>query len=215
MPHEPTKHRVLLADDHRIVLDGLTSLLQQAFEVVATVANGMELVSTALRLRPEVVVSDVSMPLLNGIEALRQVKEQAPNIKWVMLSMHADVTYVSRALQAGAQGYVVKDSAADELIEAVHSVLNNKTYISPSARAPSLNQLLNTSTRHVKHVLELTPRQREVLQLLAEGRSAKEIGAILGISARTVETHKYQMMETLGLKTSAQLVQYAIKNGWV
>lgn len=204
---------VLLADDHRIVLDGLNGLLQQDFEVVGVVHDGKALVLAAEQLKPDAIVVDVSMPLLNGIDATRHLREQGTQARVIVLSMHAEVTYASRALRAGAQGYVVKTSASEELIEALHAVLRGQVYVSPSLRTEALDELMNPTRKHVKDGLELTPRQREILQLLAEGKSAKEIGAILGISSRTVETHKYQMMDVLGLKTSAQLVHHALKLG--
>jgi DNA-binding NarL/FixJ family response regulator len=200
------KPTVLMADDHRIVLEGLRVMLDEEFEVLPPVTNGRELVEAALRLRPDVVIADISMPLLNGIEAARQLQEMGSPAKIVFLTMHADQTYVARALHGGASAYVLKHSASDELVTAIRAVLRGQTYISPavqSAAAPS------------KEVMEVTPRQREVLQLLAEGKSAKEIGGILDISARTVEAHKYKMMDELGLKSTAQLVQYAIRHGIV
>jgi DNA-binding NarL/FixJ family response regulator len=209
-PRRPT---VLLADDHRIVLDGLRGLLQQDFEVVGAVHDGKALVLAAEQLAPDAIVVDVSMPLLNGIDATRQLRERGSQARIIVLSMHAEVIYASRALRAGAQGYVVKTSASEELIEALRAVLRGQVYVSPALRTEALDELLRPTRKHVKDDLELTPRQREILQLLAEGKSAKEIGAILGISSRTVETHKYQMMEVLGLKTSAQLVHHALKLG--
>ena len=200
------KRRVLLADDHRIVLEGLRGMLDEEFEVLPPVTNGRDLVETALRLRPDVVIADISMPMLNGIDAVRQLQEKGSAAKVVFLTMHADQTYATRALQAGGSAYVLKHSASDELVTAIHAVLAGKTYISPA---------MQPQDAPAPHVLEVTPRQREVLQLLAEGKSAKEIGAILDISARTVEAHKYKMMDELGLKSTAQLVQYAIRHGIV
>jgi len=204
---------LLLADDHRIVLDGLRGLLEADFELVATAMNGRELLEKARLLQPQVIVADISMPMLNGIEAARQAQEEGLQAKWVFLTMHPDVVYVTRALEAGASAYVLKHSANDELVEAIRSALRGQIYISPQLRSDALNEMLDPNRRHVKATIELTPRQREVLQLLAEGKSAKEIANILDISPRTVETHKYKMMDDLGLKTSAQLVQYAIREG--
>jgi DNA-binding NarL/FixJ family response regulator len=207
--------RVLLADDHKIILDGLRGVLEPEFEIAGTVTNGRDLVEQARALQPDVVVADISMPLLNGIEAVRQMAESGCKAKIVFLTMHPDPTYATRALEAGGSGYVLKHSASDELVTAIHHVLRGETWISPEMRSPAMTELLEGTHRHVRQTLELTPRQREVLQLLAEGRSAKEIGAILDISARTVEAHKYRMMDDLGLNSSAQLVQYAIKHGIV
>ena len=207
------KPRVILADDHKIVLEGLRGLLRDEFELIGEASNGQELVDLVLRLSPDVVVADVSMPLLNGIEATRKLREAGSTAKVVMLTMHPDVVYATRALEAGASGYVLKHAASDELVEAVQTALRGGAYLSPQVRNPAVMELLDGTRRHVKGTIELTGRQREVLQLLAEGKSAKEIGGLLGISARTVETHKYRMMDDLGLKTSAELVQYAIRMG--
>jgi DNA-binding NarL/FixJ family response regulator len=209
------KPSILLADDHKIVLEGLKGLLEDDFELAGSVTNGRELVEMARRLKPDVIVADISMPMLNGVEAVRQLREVQPEAKIVFLTMHADVTYVTRALEAGALGYVLKHSASDELVTAIHKALRGETFVSRQLRSAALDEKLDETRRHVKETISLTPRQREVLQLLAEGKSAKEIGGILDISSRTVETHKYKMMDDLGLRTSAQLVQYAIKHGLV
>ncbi|MGE0592386.1 MAG: response regulator [Vicinamibacterales bacterium] len=204
---------ILLADDHQIVLEGLRTLLAREFTLAGVVTDGAELVREARRLQPDVVIADISMPLLNGIDAVRQLRDAGVESKVVFLTMHADLTYVTRALQAGASGYVLKHSAPDELVTAIQEALRGQVFISPVLRTDALDEQLNPARRTVREGLELTPRQREVLQLLAEGKSAKEIAAILGISSRTVETHKYKMMDDLGLRTSAQLVQYAVKHG--
>jgi DNA-binding NarL/FixJ family response regulator len=207
------KPRVLLADDHKIVLEGLRGLLSEEFDLVGEAANGQQLIERARELQPDVIVADVSMPLLNGIDAVRKMREEGGLAKVVFLTMHPDVVYATRALDAGASGYVLKHSASDELVEAIRVALRGGTYLSPQVRNPAVTELMDESRRHVKDTIELTGRQREVLQLLAEGKSAKEIGGLLGISARTVETHKYKIMDDLGLKTSAELVQYAVKTG--
>jgi DNA-binding NarL/FixJ family response regulator len=203
---------VLLADDHRIVLEGLRVLLEGQFELVGFAANGRELLEQAAALRPDVVVADISMPLLNGIEAVRKLVEADKRVKVVFLTMHPDQTYASRALEAGASAYVLKHSASDELVAAIHEALAGRRFLSASIRTPALDELMNETRRHVKDTIELTPRQREVLQLLVDGRSAREIAAVLDISPRTVESHKYQMMDELGVKTSAQLVHYALRH---
>ncbi|MBM3810963.1 MAG: response regulator transcription factor [Acidimicrobiia bacterium] len=207
--------RILLADDHKIVLEGLRSLLEEEFELVGTVTNGRDLLEEAARLEPDVIVADVSMPLLNGIEAARKLREQGSTAKIVMLTMHPDLIYATRALEAGASGYVLKHSASDELVAAIQEALRGGTFVSRQLKNPALEELMDETRVHIKQTIDLTPRQREVLQLLAEGKSAKEIGAILEISARTVETHKYKMMDDLGVRTSAELVQYAIRHGLV
>ncbi|HYO81906.1 MAG TPA: response regulator transcription factor [Bryobacteraceae bacterium] len=206
---------ILLADDHKIVLDGLRGVLEHEFDLLGFVTNGRELVQEALRLKPDVIVADISMPLLNGIDAVAKLREQGSTARVVFLTMHPDPTYATRALQAGGSGYVLKHAASDELVTAIRAVLRGGTWLSPALSTPAMDELLDEGRRHVRETLELTPRQREVLQLLAEGKSAKEIGGILEISARTVETHKYRMMDDLGVKTTAQLVQYAIKHGIV
>jgi DNA-binding NarL/FixJ family response regulator len=207
--------RIILADDHRIVLEGLRSLLQSEFDLVGTAENGVDLVELAQRMKPDVIVTDISMPLLNGIDAVRKLRESGVQAKVVFLTMHPDVVYATRAMEAGASGYVLKHSAPDELIAAIHEVLRGGAFISTSLRNPALDELLHPSRRHVKKTVELTARQREVLQLLAEGKSAKEIAGVLGISSRTVETHKYNIMDDLGVKTTAELVQHAIKHGLI
>lgn len=207
--------RVLLADDHKIVLDGLKGLLASEFLLCGTASDGIELVELAKREKPDVIVADISMPMLNGIDAVRKLREAGVEAKVVFLTMHPDVSYLSRALEAGASGYVLKHAAADELVMAIKDAMRGKTFISPQLRGAAVEELLDETKRQGKQTLELTPRQREVLQLLAEGKSAKEIGAILEISARTVETHKYKMMDDLGVKTTAQLVQHAMKLGLV
>jgi DNA-binding NarL/FixJ family response regulator len=210
-----SRPRIVLADDHRIVVEGLRSLLQSEFDLVGTAENGVDLVDLAQRTTPDVIVTDISMPLLNGIDAVRKLRESGVQAKVVFLTMHPDVVYATRAMEAGASGYVLKHSAPDELIAAIHEVLRGGTFISTSLRNPALDELLHPSRRHVKKTVELTARQREVLQLLAEGKSAKEIAGVLGISSRTVETHKYNIMDDLGVKTTAELVQHAIKHGLI
>lgn len=210
-----SRPRIILADDHRIVVEGLRSLLQSEFDLVGTAENGVDLVDLAQRTTPDVIVTDISMPLLNGIDAVRKLRESGVQAKVVFLTMHPDVVYATRAMEAGASGYVLKHSAPDELIAAIHEVLRGGTFISTSLRNPALDELLHPSRRHVKKTVELTARQREVLQLLAEGKSAKEIAGVLGISSRTVETHKYNIMDDLGVKTTAELVQHAIKHGLI
>ncbi len=203
------KSSVLLADDHKIVLDGLSSLLSEEFDLLGTATNGLELVDKALALKPDLIVADISMPMLNGIDALQRIRETQPGIRFVFLTMHPDPSYVSRAFAAGASGYVLKHAAAEELIMALHHAQRGSRYVSSELNLNTVVEMLGESAHN------LTPRQRQVLQLLAEGNSAKQIGAILDISARTVETHKYKMMDDLGVKTTAELVQHAIRLGLV
>lgn len=210
-----SKARVLLADDHKIILEGLRGLLQSEFDLAGTAENGLELVEAAERLQPDVIVTDISMPLLNGIDAVRKLRQSGLRAKVVFLTMHPDVVFATRALEAGASAYVLKHSAPDELIAAIREALRGGTFISAALRNPALEELLDPSKKHVRTTLDLTARQREVLQLLAEGKSAKEVAALLQISPRTVETHKYKIMDELGAKTSAELVQHAIKHGLI
>ncbi len=207
--------RVLLADDHRIVAEGLRALLEPEFELVGIVEDGRAMLDSAEKLRPDVVVVDVSMPLLNGIEAVRQLKKKNKDIAVVFLTMHVDVTYAASAFEAGASGYVLKHSAPSELITAISSALKGRTYITPLLAGELLQFHKQKPQDQSDKGEKLTMRQREVLQLLAEGRSVKEIARILDISSRTVEFHKYSMMEVLGLKTSAELVRFAVKHGIV
>ncbi len=207
--------RVLLADDHRLVAEGLRSLLSQDFDLVEVVEDGRALVAAAKRLHPDVVVADIAMPMLNGIDALLQLKRDNPAVKVVILTMHQEVAYARRALEAGALGYVLKHSAPAELVMAIRAALAGKTYLTPALAGEVLRALQSEPRRAEEPTARLTPRQREILQLLAEGRSAKETANTLGISPRTVEFHKYQMMETLGLHNSAELVHFAIKHGIV
>ena len=215
MMGEIRKARVLLADDHKIVLEGLRGLLQDEYELVGMATDGMELVAMACRLQPDVIVADISMPLLNGVDAVRKLREEGVRCPVVMLTMHPDVVYASRALEGGAMGYVLKHAASDELVSAIEEARQGRVFISPAIDTNALVEFTSESRRRLRESIEITPRQRDVLQLLAEGKSAKEIGAILGISARTVETHKYKMMDDLGLESSAQLVHYAIRHGLV
>jgi len=204
--------RVLIADDHRIVAEGLRGLLKPEFDLVGIVEDGRELLAAAEKLQPDVIVADISMPLLNGIEAVRHIKKTHENIKVVFLTMHPDVTYAASAFEAGASGYVLKHSAPSELVAAIQSALRGKTYVTPLL-AGELMQFYKGKPAGRDELTRLTPRQREVLQLLAEGRSAKEIATILNISPRTVEFHKYRIMTDLGITSGAELVQYAIRHG--
>lgn len=207
--------RVLLADDHKIVAAGLQGILEPEFELVGTVQDGRALLKAARELRPDVIVVDISMPLLNGIEAVRQLKKANDRAKVVFLTMHPDVTYASRAFEAGASGYVLKHSAPAELVTAIREALKGRTYVTPMIAGELMRSYQDGSGKRKDPIRTLTPRQREVLQLLAEGHSAKDAAAILGISPRTAEFHKYRMMRELGIRTNAELMQYAIKHGVV
>lgn len=207
--------RVLLADDHRLVAEGLKSLLAADFDLVGVVEDGRALVEVARRLKPDVVVADIAMPELNGIGALVELRQGGDHVPFVFLTMHRDVAYARRALDAGASGFVLKHSAPAELVTAIRAALEGKTYLTPQLAGEVLDAMKHGPERAADPVASLTPRQREVLQLLSEGRSAKQIASRLSISTRTVEFHKYQLMETLDLHTNAELTRFAIKHGLV
>jgi DNA-binding NarL/FixJ family response regulator len=207
------KSRVLLADDHRVVAEGLQSLLEPHFDVAGIVSDGRELVAAAKALDPDVIVVDVSMPSLNGIDAVRQLRTVNSRAKVVFLTMHREVAYAARALEAGASGFVLKHSASSELVTAIQEALKGGTYITPQIAGDLLNSFRRGEPARSEAVGELTARQREVLQLIAEGRSAKEIAAILSISPRTAEFHKARLMAPLGVQSTAELVQHANRIG--
>ena len=210
-----SRARVLLADDHRMVAEGLKSLLSAEFELVGMVEDGRALIESAKKLRPDIVVADITMPHLNGLDALGQLKKDNPGLKVVFLTMHHEVAYARRALEAGAAGFVLKHSAPAELVAAMHAVLDGKAYVTPVLAGEVLHDIQRDPKAVNDPVTLLTARQREILQLFAEGRSAKEIAGTIDISVRTVEFHKYQMMETLGLHNSTELTHFAIKHGIV
>jgi DNA-binding NarL/FixJ family response regulator len=209
-----SKSRVLIADDHKIVVEGLKKLLSSDFDVIGAVADGRELLTAVEKLHPDVIVVDISMPNLNGIEAVRQIKKVHEEVKVVFLTMHPDVTYAASAFKVGASGYVLKRSAPDELVTAIREALRGRTYITPLI-AGKLLQRYEKGAHEDHGDPGLTSRQREVLQLLAEGHSVKDIATILNLSIKTVEYHKYRMMEDLGIKTLAELIRYAVKQGIV
>jgi DNA-binding NarL/FixJ family response regulator len=209
------RSRVLLADDHRMVAEGLKGLLIPEFDLVDVVEDGRALVAAARKLRPDVIVADITMPHLNGLDALSQLKKDNPSVKVVFLTMHKDVAYARRALESGGSGFVLKHSAPAELVDAIRAALDGKTYLTPALAGEVLQDVKRDPEKSRNPVALLSPRQREILQLLAEGRSAKEIGVALDISVRTVEFHKYNMMESLSLHASAELVHFAIKHGIV
>jgi DNA-binding NarL/FixJ family response regulator len=208
----PTGQRptVLLADDHAILVEGLVSLLQPEFALVGTVPDGSHLIDAARRLQPDVIVADMAMPGLSGIEALRRLKLEGNPAKVIILTMHADAQLAAETLRAGASSFVVKHSAGKELIEAIHAALRGGSYVTPLLAPDVLKRLADDRAAGAP---VLTPRQREVAALIAAGRTMKEVAATLGLSARTVETHKYQIMSTLGLRTNAELIRYALEHG--
>jgi DNA-binding NarL/FixJ family response regulator len=209
------KHsRILLADDHSLMLAGICKLLADDFELVGQVDNGRSLVEEALRLRPDLVILDIAMPLLNGIEAARQIKKAWPEAALLFLTMHSEPFYLREALQTGAGGYLLKSSAAGELEEAISTVLKGGLYLTKSIPW-QVRDTLSTPTGRLTRSTGLTTRQREVLQLLAEGHCNKEISAILQVSIKTVEFHRSQLMRTLGVHTVAELTRFALSLGLV
>ena len=205
--------RVLLADDHRIVAEGLRRLLEAEFELVGVVEDGRAMLAAAKKLNPDVIISDITMPELNGVEALEELKKVDPAVKLVFLTMHHNTAYARRALEAGALGYVLKHSATEELIMAVRAASLGRTFVSPAIAGDLMKAMREGDEAEMDPVRKLTLRQREVLRLLVDGHSAKVIGSRLDISARTVEFHKYSMMETLGLSSGADLIRFALQSG--
>ena len=203
--------RILIADDHNLVAELCKRLLETEFDVVGTVSDGRALLRAAGELKPDVIVVDVAMPILNGLDAGRQVKEVLPGVKLIYLTMNPDVEIAAEAFRRGARGYLLKTCAAVELVLAVREVLRGKSYMSPALPQDTINFLRNQHKNMVNEDERLTQRQREVLQLLAEGKVMKEVSGILHMSTRTVAYHKYRMMEVLGAKSTAELVKYAIK----
>jgi DNA-binding NarL/FixJ family response regulator len=206
----------LLADDHAILLDGVRKLLESEYDIIGSAADGRELVASALKLSPDAVLLDIGMPLLNGIEAARQIQRSAPHVKVIFLTQQSHKSYVQEAFRAGAVGYVLKQSAATELSTALREVLQGRYYVTPLVAGEELSARLDANTNPSELFGgSLTPRQREVLQLVAEGKAAKEIAQIVGISVKTVEFHKAAIMEELGLRTTAELTRYALQRGIV
>ena len=203
-----SRPRVLVADDHAIVAEGIRALLTQTCDVVGIVSDGRELIEKAPKLNPDVIVLDVGMPLLNGLDAAGRLKESLPATKFVFLTMQDDANLAAAVLKLGVVGFVLKHAAASELLNAVSDVLKGKAYITPKLRAESWVERESRARQFSK---ELTPRQLEVLQLLAEGRPMKEIADILKVSEKTVMFHKYHIMETFNLKNNAELVLFALK----
>jgi DNA-binding NarL/FixJ family response regulator len=202
--------RVLIADDHALIVGAFEMLLSAECEIVGKVHDGRALVTAASELSPDVIVLDIAMPLLNGLEAGRQIRQRSRDVKLVFLTMNEDADLAAEAFRAGASAYLLKRSAASELLMAIREVMQGRTYITPLVAQDLVGALIQGEGH--KTAEELTPRQREVLQLLAEGRSMKEIAAVLGLTPRTVAFHKYRMMEQLKVKSTAELIQYAVKN---
>ncbi len=204
-----TRPRILIADDHALLLEAFERLLEQEFEVVGKATDGRELVAMAREFEPDAVVADMTMPELNGLDAARQVLAELPSTRIVLLTVHEDAVLAAEALRSGISGYVVKRSAAGELQQALREALAGRTYLTPLV-ADGDSEALLLEKGEPSPIDRLTPREREVLQLLAEGYSMKEIGARLGITARTVAFHKYQMSEKLDVRSTAELVRFAV-----
>ena len=208
-----SRTRILIADDHKMFAQGLQSLLEDEFDLVGTVGDGLALVEAVKQLNPDVVLVDISMPILNGLDAVRRLREDGVPAKVIFLTMHADDRLLAEAFRCGGLGYVLKQSAGEDLIVAIKEALLGRKYVTPLIAT----EWAETLTRQVDQTqkVSLTPRQREVLQLVIEGCTMKEVATRLGISTRTAESHKYEMMEALGVETTADLIQYALKLGLI
>jgi len=206
------RSRILIADDHNLVGELCKNLLESEFEVVGTVTDGRALVRTAADLKPDVIIVDIAMPVLNGLDAALRVKQMLPAVKVIFLTMNPDPELAAEAFRRGASGYLLKTSAATELLISVRAVLRGKSYLSPRISRDEVDLLRWQRKKMVVEQERLTERQREVLQLLAQGKVMKEIAIMLNVTTRTVAFHKYRIMEVLGAKSSADLVKYAIRN---
>lgn len=205
---------ILLADDHTMIADAFRALLEPQYQIVATVYDGRTLLEKAMELKPDVVLVDVGMPLLNGLSAGQQLKQRMRKVKLIYVTMNEDPDLASEALRTGASGYLLKSSAASELLKSVHEVLRGGTYVTPKIKRLMEDSFIR-SNRPKTAEKRLTPRQIEVLQLLAEGKTMKEVGSVLSLTARTVAFHKYRIMEVLKFRSNAELVQFAVKNNIV
>jgi DNA-binding NarL/FixJ family response regulator len=204
--------RILIADDHEVFADALKVYLERTFQVVGIVSNGHALVEQALKLEPDLVVADVGMPLLNGLDAARKVRELAPGIKFIFLTMRDDPNLAAAALELGPVAFVIKHSPGQELLKAIDHVLQGKSYLTPKLRA---EDWVDRKTRAKQFAKDLTPRQRDIVQLFAEGRSIKQIAGILNLSDKTVEFHKHHIMQAFHIKSNAELVLFALKRGLI
>jgi DNA-binding NarL/FixJ family response regulator len=200
---------VLIADDHAIVAEGLAKLLGGRLDVVATVADGSALIEAAERLRPDIIIADVEMPSITGVEALEHLRKRGLESKFIILTMHADAAIAARAIRAGASAFLLKHSAGEEVIGAIDEVLNGRTYLAPAVT----KEVLATFGQTPEPGMELTPRQREVLRLIVQGHRMKEVAALLDLSPRTVEAHKYEMMRLFGVQSTAELIALAVRRG--
>lgn len=206
------RYRILIADDHKMFAEGLAGLLEDEFDLVGIVGNGKALIEAATAQELDLIIVDISMPVLNGFDAVRRLKQNGETAKIIFLTMHADARLLAEALRCGGSGYVLKHSAGEDLLSAIRQVMAGQVYITPAIEE-ELQPLATTGTAVRQQHLNLTPRQREVLELLSAGFTMKEVAKKLGISTRTAESHKYEMMEGLGVGSTAELIQYAIKLG--
>ena len=207
------KPRILLADDHMLILDGLRHLLERHYDLVGTVQDGHSVVNAARRLQPDLILMDVAMPVLNGLQAGQRLQQELPNVKLLYVSMYGDTPYVEEALRIGASGYVLKRSGWEELSRAIETVLAGKQYVSPDLSAALPQQAVQPPTAHEGTIRSLTERQRQILRLVAAGYTAKEIGRMLHITSKTVEFHKGRMMRQLQLQSTVELARYALTHG--
>ena len=210
-----SRPRVLLADDHSLVLEGLAKLVTEDCDLVGKVEDGRALIQAAQQLEPDVIVLDISMPKLNGLDAGRQLKKLLPSIKLIYLTMHADPLYAKEAFQIGASGFLLKRSAASELMQAIHAVMKGQFYVTPAIAKDFLGTFTQEMSASQAQTDSLTPRQREVLQLIAEGYSTKEMATMLHLSPKTIEFHRTQIIRQLNLHSTAELTKYAIAHGLV
>ncbi len=206
--------RIFLADDHTLLLDAFSKLLESKYDIVGTATDGRMMLKMVTKLTPDLVLMDIAMPNMNGFAAGEKLKKILPDVKLVFLTVSEDADMVTEAFRIGANGYLLKSSAATELFEAIDAVLNSKTFVSPQLTESMAGAYIKNPDGQKVHG-ELSLRQREVLQLLAEGHTMKQVAVVLNITPRTVAFHKYQIMETLDVKTNSELIQYAVKNGIV
>jgi DNA-binding NarL/FixJ family response regulator len=211
-PRNPSRARILLADDHPIFTEMLREYLQKTFTVIATVADGRAMLEAAVRLKPDVIIADISMPLLNGLDAARRIREQAPKVKFVFLTMYADANLAAAALKLGHVSFVLKCCGGQEVLKAIEETLHGRSYVTPRLRAEDWFEARKRARQFSK---DLTERQREFLRLYAEGRTHREIAEALNISKKTVEFHRDQIMDAFGLKSNADLVLFALKRGLI
>ena len=202
--------RLVLADDHVMFAQGIESLLQEEFELLGRAENGQELVEATLRWQPDIILVDISMPILNGFDAVRKIKEHGRLPKVIFLTMHDDATLLAEAFRCGASGYILKQAAGEDLVKAIHEVAAGRTYVSPLVTNRPTDPLVDRTLK-----TNITPRQREVLQLIGRGLTMKEIAAELNISTRTAESHKYEMMQALGVETTMELIRYSLRVGLI